>query len=159
VLSSLRVDRCAKDDMALRAHQPERAAVAWDDDRRLDVEEIAASWSRRPALIARRLTRTRQGCEWMIERWGALRAVAEAGVAWDEAQTKLALDLLGVPTELRNALAFEAAQPSAALAAREVELLERRLDRGLIDIEKTADIRAKIGHRITLGRDPSYIEH
>src|SRR5207237_4857612 len=63
VVSSVRVDRCQRQEAALRTYEAGRAGVCWDDDRRLDAEETAAALARRPALLALRLRRTRHGCE------------------------------------------------------------------------------------------------
>src|SRR3954470_20096422 len=60
---SVRVDLCRKHDWALRLMAVERAEADWDGVRRLAVEEEGAGLARRPALVARRLRRTPQGCD------------------------------------------------------------------------------------------------
>src|SRR3954447_22958620 len=80
---SVRVDLCRKHDWALRLMAVERAEADWDGVRRLAVEEEGARLARRPALVARRLRRTPQGCDWLIARWEALAALLRAGGDWD----------------------------------------------------------------------------
>src|SRR6478735_8003736 len=66
VVSSLRIDRCQAEESNLRGYLARRAAVSWDDDRRLDAEALGEGLARRPARNRLRLGRTRQGCEWLI---------------------------------------------------------------------------------------------
>src|SRR5262249_14133907 len=54
------------------------------------------------ALVTRQLQQTAQGCELLVERWDLLVHILDVSGAWDDAQHSLALDLLGVPAELRN---------------------------------------------------------
>src|SRR4051812_29059403 len=98
---SVRVELCRKHDWALRIMAVERAEVDWDGGRRLAAEEEGAKLARKPALVARRLRRSLQGCDWLLERWRGLAGLLRAGRDWDEAQRSLALDMLGVPVELR----------------------------------------------------------
>src|SRR3954470_641428 len=60
---SVRVDLCRKHDWALRLMAVERAEADWDGERRLAAEEEGAKLARKPALVARRLRRTPQGCD------------------------------------------------------------------------------------------------
>src|SRR4051795_4330999 len=79
-----------------------------------------------PARVARALSRTKQGADWLLERWEGLGAVLRSNGAWDEAQRRLAFDLLGVPGELRDgSLRIPAAADTPALAA----LVEAQLAR------------------------------
>ena len=67
VVNSLRVEHCQNEESALRRHIALRARHSWDEDRRLEAEETAASLSIRPALKVRRLLRTKQGCDCLIK--------------------------------------------------------------------------------------------
>src|SRR5258708_7623493 len=101
-LDDVRMGRCGTLFDILCDGYATRAQLCWDQDRRLEAEDLAARLRRDPARNARKLQRTRQGCELMIERWEALeRILCETGT-WTEAQRSLALDLLGVPPELRD---------------------------------------------------------
>lgn len=126
VVAAIAADRCQQTESALRGQLARRAAACWDDDRCLEVELLAASLSRRPGPTAAALETTRHGCEWLLSRWRPLAAALENGGSWDDAQRSLALDLLGVPRELRPAAA---ASPDdhRALANGQVERLERKL--------------------------------
>ena len=55
-----------------------------------------------PAATSRRLTLTPQGCTLLLNRWRALKRTLDVRGVWDEPQRGLALDLLGVPAELRT---------------------------------------------------------
>ena len=123
VVNSVRLDRCLHHEAALRANQQRRAMVSWDDDRRLDAEILGASLSRKPAVTLRKLRRTKQGCEWLLERWLALAAIFESKGEWTEPQHALALDLLGTPPEFRDL----PNHPPAELAAREITRLELQI--------------------------------
>jgi hypothetical protein len=102
VTASFQVERCQREEQALRAHLAARAATCWDDDRRLAAEIVGANLSRKPALVSRQLRQTTHGCDWIIERWESLGRILDAKGEWSAAQTSLALDLLGTPQELRE---------------------------------------------------------
>jgi hypothetical protein len=104
VLSSVRLERCAAEEPVVRGYSALRAELCWDEDRRLAAEEMAARLARRPALIVRRLKKTRQGCEWLIERWRELSAVLEhgGGCDWNDAERSLVFDLLGAHAMARH---------------------------------------------------------
>jgi hypothetical protein len=150
VTLSVRLDRCQAHDRALRLLAIERAESNWEEERRLAAEELGARLAKQPALLARRLRRTRQGCEWLLERWTALAGVLRDGRDWTEAQRALALDLLGTAAELRDGPtrvdppgAAEAELRAARLAVAEAEVaaLEDLRDEvlaGLDEFERTA---------------------
>jgi len=100
--NSVRIEGCQHHERGIRSRNAIRAKLRWDEDRRLVAEEMGAKLARDPARFAGRLQATLQGCEWMIDRWGRLGRILEAKGAWTEAQTALALDLLGVPKDLRD---------------------------------------------------------
>jgi hypothetical protein len=131
-LASMRMDRAVRIEFTRRAQASGRALTSWADDRRVAAEELALKLPKKPALIARQLRQTLQGCELLIDRWRGLLRVAEAGTAWDEARRSRALDLLGVPVEDRenHPVLHDKAQADdlAALARREIEHQEGRRD-------------------------------
>ncbi len=100
--NSIRIQGCQHQEHGLRSRNAIRAKLRWDEDRGLAAEEMGAKLSRDPARFARRLQATLQGCDWMIDRWSRLGRILEAKGIWNEAQTALALDLLGVPKDLRD---------------------------------------------------------
>jgi hypothetical protein len=101
-IDSIRLQRCHDLFVVLCNEHAERARLCWDDDRRLEAEQLAAKLARNPAATSRLLRRTKQGCELMIERWEGLGRILRETGGWTEPQRALALDLLGVPAELRD---------------------------------------------------------
>jgi hypothetical protein len=101
-LDDIRLGRCGKLFDILCEGYATRAQLCWDQDRRLEAEDLAARLRRDPARNALKLQRTRQGCELMIDRWEALLRILRETGTWTDAQRSLALDLLGVPPELRD---------------------------------------------------------
>src|SRR5262249_7106353 len=70
--------------------------------RRNRIEELGSKLANDPARIANALRNTRHGADWLIERWEALGEILQNTGSWDEAQHRLAFDLLGIPLDLRN---------------------------------------------------------
>jgi hypothetical protein len=100
-VDSVRLDRCRDAFLTLCEDQANRAAICWDEDRRAEAEEIASRLGWEPARSRSRLEQTKHGCEILIERWEGLgRILGESGI-WDDSQRSMALNLLGVPLELR----------------------------------------------------------
>ena len=75
-VSSARFERCASLSVADLVRTADRAALCWEQDRRLSVGEFATRLPRDPQPVARALHRTRQGTDWLIERWEALAVIA-----------------------------------------------------------------------------------
>ncbi len=100
-VDSIRLERCRDAYLSLSEDQRTRAALCWDEDRRVEAEEIAARLGRDPARTARRLEQNRHGCEVLIDRWEGLGRILREVGDWDDSQRSMALNLLGVPLELR----------------------------------------------------------
>jgi len=100
--NSIRIEGCRHHARSLRSRHAMRAGLRWEEDRKLDAEELGAKLPKAPGRVGRKLRSTRQGCDWMIRRWEGLGRILDANGTWTEAQTALALDLLGVPAELRD---------------------------------------------------------
>ena len=100
---SLRLGRIERTEGRLRTVEAWRAGTLWEEDRRLEVEKVGANLEREPAKVVATLRQSPQGCDWLIERWASLARIAEGAGArgWSEAQTRLALDLLGTPEASR----------------------------------------------------------
>ena len=100
-VDSVRLDRCRETYLVLCEEQVNRAALCWDEDQRAEAEEIAARLKFDPARTRRRLEQNRHGCDVLIGRWEGLGRILGGSGIWDDSQRSLALDLLGVPLELR----------------------------------------------------------
>ncbi|HWE35262.1 MAG TPA: hypothetical protein VG406_01720 [Isosphaeraceae bacterium] len=141
VVAGRRVDRAVGMESARRVEAASRARSCWADDRRLAAEELAQGLAKRPAMVARQLRRTLQGCELLLDRWHGLLRDAEAGTSWDEARRARALDLLGVPVDDREnhprVNAKATAGDLAAVAQAEIEHLEGRLDGYLLELDES----------------------
>lgn len=145
--NSLRVERCQHHDRLIRELQAERASTDWDADRRVAAEDLGAKLSAQPSRIARRLERTKHGCEWLLDRWKGLSAALDARGDWDEKQRLLALDLLGTPLELRDAPTPVDAdlESRKALVVAQVERLSARLAGGLERLDRLERSAAEQG--------------
>ena len=98
---SLRIDRAERMERRLRDRRSLHAELAWDEDRKLEVEVLAAKLAIRPAEVVAALRRTTVGCDWLIGRWIMLEKVGETGT-WTAEQSRLAFDLLATPIEFRE---------------------------------------------------------
>jgi hypothetical protein len=148
-LARLRMDRAVTMESVRRLQASARARTCWGDDRRLAAEELALKLPKKPALVARQLRRTLQGCELLLDRWRGLLRVAEAGTAWDEGQLARALDQLGAPLEDRehhpSVHEKATAEDCAAIARGELEHLEGRRDGYLEDDDESERLLAETG--------------
>ena len=124
-LMTVRLDRVARVERRERDRVALRAEFHWDEDRRLQANELGDRLASNPPRVVPKLRATPQGCDWLIEQWGWLRGVTDAGLPWDEGQTALALDLLGTPHRFRTSPATLArlADPAGLIRA-EVAALE-----------------------------------
>ncbi len=102
------MDRTQVIEDELRAEAVLRAQTVWDADRTAVVEQLALKLRRNPSAVVAELRRTPHGCAWLIYRWDILGRALRAPEGWTEAQTTLAFDLLGVPTEGRGVSVVEA---------------------------------------------------
>ncbi len=102
--------------------------MIWDHDRRVAVEEIGARLAKDPARVVPALRGRKQGADWLIERWEALGTILRNTGAWTDDQRRLALDLLGVPAELRDGGDIlppaDDIEALAELAAEQVAMLQ-----------------------------------
>ncbi len=107
VIASVRLDRVVAHESSVRAYESVRARTSWDQDRRLAAEDLGVRLAKDPVRVRRRLEETLQGADWLIERWEALSrlALAHPETGWTDPQRALALDLLAIPLEFRDALA------------------------------------------------------
>ena len=157
VAESIRIDRCTDAYFALcRAHGL-RATLQWDADRRRQADELAARLAREPHAVARRLEATKQGAELMLELWRGLSSGLERHKTWTDAQRALALDLLGVRPEFRDAAtpvdpaAGDVLEIRRGVIASEVARLEALRDGVLSDLDAhdRALAEATVGAELT----------
>ena len=100
---TIRLGRLHQTEIALRAARAQHAAAHWDVTRRSAALALAAGLSRHPALVLARLRDTKHGNEVVASRWDTLAAAMERRGAWTAAERLLALNLLDVPPDLREA--------------------------------------------------------
>ncbi len=98
---SLRIERFQEQERSQRHLNAVRASLRWEQDRQKAAILLGATLPKAPEAVSRQLMDTKQGCDWLIGRWNGLARVLGALGDWDKAQTRLALDLLGVPPEFR----------------------------------------------------------
>jgi hypothetical protein len=101
-VNSVRLQQCTRQEIYERGQISLRASFCWDDDRKLLAEQLAQGLAKRPALVAKQLERTVQGCDWLLGRWEALGRSLVRNGEWSAAEESLALDLLGTAAELRD---------------------------------------------------------
>ena len=99
---SVRIDRCHRQEAAVRSKLVLCAHFGWDDDRTLAAAELALMLPRKPEVVSLRLRQTAQGCDWIASRWRGLADALDLRGYWDGAQYAMALDLQGIPPELRG---------------------------------------------------------
>jgi len=127
VASSFRIERCEQTFDAVVVEQMTRAGLVWDQDQRVEAAMLAAKLHRRPALVAAQLRSCRHGSDLMIELWEGLAASIKANGEWNEAQTQMALDLLGVGTKFRDGRTALDGPDGTNLAAYRRELVEKEI--------------------------------
>jgi hypothetical protein len=147
--ASTKIDRCGEMAIVDLQRIIDRAGHCWDRDRRGYVEDLGARLAKDPARVAWALEGTKQGADWMLLRWQGLGEVLQARGGWDEAQRRLAFDLLGVPHELRDGslkVPPEAdAEALAGLVKAQVARLREELEESLIDLDEATQAMAAGG--------------
>ncbi|MBX6314268.1 MAG: hypothetical protein IRY99_15350, partial [Isosphaeraceae bacterium] len=137
--ADVRLGRCVAIDEAELRRQAERAGRCWDEDRRAEVEVLAERLPKNPARVVAQLQQSAPGAAWLLERWQGLDRALEKNGGWDEAQRRLALDLLGVAKELRDleprVTPETPAEQLAALVQRQIRHLKRLKTHKLDDLD------------------------
>jgi hypothetical protein len=112
-----------------------RAFDFWDDDQEARALEIAKNLERQPERTVHALRSSKMGAELMITYWSGLADAARTNGGWDEAQQRLAFDLLAVRVELRagsTRLPLDGGKDALiALAQQQIAKLEDRIERVL----------------------------
>jgi len=139
--ASVRLERIAASEVQARAVAARRASTLWDEDRRLEVEQLGRRLPTDPARVVATLRQSPHGCDWLIERWAALARLADSAGprGWTEDESRLARDLMATPAESRvepigvvidesGRISGPALHP-AALARRQIAELQDHRDR------------------------------
>ena len=80
----------------------EQALNSWDSDRRDFVDKLGSRLARDPGRVQRAVERSKQGVDWLVEKWVRLKGIiAERGFV-DVEQRTLIHDLRGIELELRE---------------------------------------------------------
>ncbi len=146
MVESIRYDRCSDAHMALCRDHGRRARLQWDEDRRREADELSLKLAKIPHAVARKLAATPQGAALMLDLWRGLAASLEKHRTWTDPQRSLALDLLGIRPELRDAetpvdpIEGDVLEARRAVVAREIARLESLREGRLA--ERDADERA-----------------
>ncbi|GAC1346550.1 MAG: hypothetical protein NVSMB14_09520 [Isosphaeraceae bacterium] len=134
VIAQTRMRRAYEMEVRMLRTKSRRALDAWEEDRRVEAIKTAQGLSKDPGSTVARLRQSRQGCDWLLERWIDLEQALEVHGDWTEEQTALALDLLGVSTGFRNSTAR---LPRNATLERKREIVAETID-GLEEIRTKA---------------------
>ena len=142
VAASLRIERCERALDELTHNSRERARLAWDQDRAVEAATIFGRLARDPVLVPRQLETTLAGVKLLLESWLGLVEALDAPGGWSDVQGSTALDLLGVPAELRSGRTPIDGPEGAALAAsrralalEEIGRLEGLRDEAMIPLD------------------------
>jgi hypothetical protein len=101
-IAKAKLDRCQELAIEDYSRCVWRAFDFWDDDREARALDIAKHLERFPERTVRALRSCKKGAELMISYWSGLADAARTNGGWDEAQQRLAYDLLAVRRELRS---------------------------------------------------------
>ena len=135
VIESIRVERCQKTFLALCAQHARRARIEWDGDRRRDAATLAVGLPKNPHRVAAELAATPHGCDLMLDLWKGLRASLDRHKTWTDNQRSIALDLLGIHRDLRDA--------STPVDPAEGDVYQSRLDLVDAEIARLAVVRER----------------
>jgi hypothetical protein len=103
VACTFRIEECRRSINARIDQDTTRACLVWDVDREADVALNASKLSRQPELVSRQLQASKHGIELILRTWDLLGESLETKKgAWSDAEVSTALDLLGLPSHLRD---------------------------------------------------------
>jgi hypothetical protein len=157
MVESIRYDRGSDAHMAHCRDHGRKARLQWDEDRRREADGLSLKLARVPQAVARQLAATPQGAGLMIDLWRGLAASLEKHRTWTDPQRSLALDLLGIHPELRDAetpvdpMGGDVLEARRAVVASEIARLESLRDGRLAerDADERAMAEATLGAELT----------
>jgi hypothetical protein len=151
VAASLRIERCERELDGLADAARDRARLAWDQERAVEAASIAGRLARDPVLASRQLETTRAGVSLLLELWHRLLEAVRSGAGWSESDASKALDLLGVPADLRSGRTPiddpDGSDPAAfreALALDEIDRLKSLRDEVMDELDEIERRRAMV---------------
>ena len=103
VIETIRIKRCQEVFFSQCQQYGDRARVQWDADRRREAEELAEGLAKTPQVVAAKLEANPQGCGVKLVLWTGLLSSLSLHRDWTDNQRSLALDLLGIHRDLRDA--------------------------------------------------------
>jgi hypothetical protein len=134
-IAKAKLDRCQELAIEDYSRCVWRAFDFWDDDQHARALEIAKNLERQPERTVHALRQSKKGAELMISYWAGLADAARTNGGWDEAQQRLAYDLLSVRVELRSGstrLPLAGGKEALiAFAEEQIAKLEDRIERVL----------------------------
>jgi hypothetical protein len=134
-VAKAKLDRCQELAIEDYGRCVLRAYQFWDDDQEARALDIAKNLERFPERTVQALRSCKKGAELMITYWAGLADAARTNGGWDEAQQRLAYDLLAVRKELRSGSTRiprdGGKEALIALAEEQVAKLEDRIERVL----------------------------
>jgi len=158
-IETVLLERCQKQEAALSQQAAQQARCGWDNERAIQAAELVEGLPRHPEMNSHKLRRTPQGCGILTGRWQALgRLLAKAG-SWTDPQRSLALDLMGVSPDLRDAGLTELDLPldeDTSEATRAQKVVERELKQlqALADSPELAELDRDDRERVLLLEQP-----
>jgi hypothetical protein len=103
VACTFRIEECRRSINARIDNDTTRACLVWDSDRDASVAVVASKLPKQPEVVSRRLQSSKHGIELMLRTWNLLGESLDAKKgAWSDAELSTALDLLGIPSHLRD---------------------------------------------------------
>jgi hypothetical protein len=152
VAASLRIEKCEQAFDGLVESGRDRARLAWDQDRAVEAATIAGRLAKDPVLASRQLETTRAGVALLLEMWLRLVEALRAEGGWSDLEVSRALDLLGVPADLRSGRTPidgpEGADPAEfrrELALDEIARLEGLRDDAMVELDEIERRQAMAG--------------
>jgi hypothetical protein len=134
-IAKAKLDRCQELAIADLSRCAWRAYDFWDDDQEARALEIARNLERQPERTVHALRQSKKGAELMLTYWAGLAEAARTNGSWDEAQERLAYDLLAVRVELRSGSTRVPPdgdkEALIALAEEQIGKLRDRIERAL----------------------------
>jgi hypothetical protein len=164
VAASFRIERCEKAIDGVIDASRDRAGLAWDQDRAVEAASIAGRLAKDPVLASRQLETTRSGVVLLIGLWFGLSEALQAPEGWSESDTSKALDLLGVPADLRSGRTpidgpegTDLGAFRQALALDEIARLEALRDEALNELDELERRRAMAGDQALFSKPAKLI--